>query len=56
MYGFLIKTIKEEKSWIKLIQDLRGLVKGFSILASTESLVMPFFGVSMVSKLCIFQT
>ena len=31
--------IKEQKCWIKLIQDLRGLVKVFSILASTESLV-----------------
>ena len=36
----LNKMIEEQKCWIKLIQDLRGLVKAFSILASTESLVL----------------
>ena len=32
-----MKGTKEQKYGIKLIQDLRGLVKVFSILASTES-------------------
>ena len=46
---------------MKLIQDLRGLVKVFSILASTESLVLTlfflaFFGVSMICELCIFHS
>ena len=40
MHGFQIKKIKVQKCWIKLIQDLRDLVKVFSILASTESLVL----------------
>ena len=40
MYGLQVKGTKEQKSWIKLIQGLRGLVKVFSILASTESLVL----------------
>ena len=39
MHGFWIKGIKEQKCWIKLVQDLWELVKGFSTLASTESLV-----------------
>ena len=34
--------MKEQKYWIKLIQDLRGLAKVFSIYASTESLVLTF--------------
>ena len=40
MHEFEIERIKEQKCWIKLIQDLRGLVKVFSILASIESLVL----------------
>ena len=62
MRGFSIKGTKEQKSWIKLIQDIRGLVKVFIILASTESLVLTgnyflaFSGVSMVCELCIFKT
>ena len=36
---YKIKRIKEQKCLTKLIQDLRGLVKVFSIVASTESLV-----------------
>ena len=40
MHGFWTKRIKEQKSWIKLIQNLRGLVKVFAILASRESLVL----------------
>ena len=35
-----MERIKERECWIKLIQDLRGLVKVFSILGSTESLVL----------------
>ena len=40
MHGFEIKGAKEQKHWIKLIQNLRGLFKAFSILASTERLVI----------------
>ena len=40
MHGFSIKGTKEQKSWTKLIQDIRGLVKVFIIFASTESLVL----------------
>ena len=57
------KRTKDLKCWIKLIQDLRGLIKVFSIAASTESLILIlsiffsfFFGVSIVCKLCFFQT
>ena len=45
----------------KLIQNFRWLVKVFSILASTESLVqtlsyfLAFFDLPMVCKLCIFS-
>ena len=39
-----MKGTKEQKCWIKLIQDLRGLVKVFSILALIESLVLTFKG------------
>ena len=62
MHGLKSKGIKEEKCWIKLIQDKRKLVKRFNILASTESLVLTLnyflalFGASMVCNLCIFQT
>ena len=35
-----MKVTKEQKCWINLFQDLRGLVKVFSILAITESLVL----------------
>ena len=35
-----MKRMKEQKCVIKLIQDLRGLVKVFRILAPTESLVL----------------
>ena len=62
MHGFSIKGTKGQKSWIKLIQDIRGLVKVFIILASTESLVLTgnffvaFSGVSMVCELYIFKT
>ena len=44
MHGFYLKRIREQKCWIKLIQDHRGLVKVFSILASTESLVLTLIG------------
>ena len=37
MPRILIKGTKEQKCGIKLIQHLRGLVKAFSILTSTES-------------------
>ena len=40
MHGFEIKWTTELTCWIKLTQCLRGLVKGFSILALTESLVL----------------
>ena len=40
MHGFQIKRIKEQKYWIKIIQGLGGLVNVFSILVSTESLVL----------------
>ena len=40
MHGFEIKRIKEQKCRLKLIQDLRGLIKVFNILASSESLVL----------------
>ena len=40
MHGFSIKGTKEQKFWIKLIEDLRWLVKVFRILASTENLVL----------------
>ena len=40
MRRFQIKGTKVKEFWIKLIQDLRGLVKVFSILALTESLVL----------------
>ena len=43
MHEFFKKRIKEQKCWIKLIQDLRGLVKVFSILWSTERLVLTPF-------------
>ena len=38
----LKKKITEQKYWIKLIQDVGVLVKNFSILASTDSLVLTF--------------
>ena len=34
------KRTKDLKCWIKLIQDLRGLIKVFSIAASTEGLIL----------------
>ena len=40
MHGFEIKWTTELKCWIKLTQYLGGLVKGFSIFALTESLVL----------------
>ena len=40
MNEFWIKRTKEQECWIKLNQDLRGMVKVFSILASKESLVL----------------
>ena len=40
MHGFEIKGAKEQKHWIKLIQNLRGMFKVFSNLASTERLVI----------------
>ena len=40
-----------------LIQDLRGLFKVFSIVASTESLILlAFLGISIVCKLYVFHT
>ena len=48
MHGFYLKRIREQKCWIKLIQDHRGLVKVFSILASTESLVLTLIGFSFI--------
>ena len=61
MHGFSIKGINEQKCWIKLIQDLRGLAKVFSILASTESLVQtPLNCFNLFwcfhGKFCIFHT
>ena len=35
MHGFSIKGTKEQKCWIKIIQDLRGLVKVFESVNST---------------------
>ena len=40
MHGFLIKGRKEQKSWMKLIRDLRWLAEIFSVLASVENLVL----------------
>ena len=37
MHEFWLKGIKEQKCLIRLVQDLRWLVKGFSISAATES-------------------
>ena len=36
----LIKETKEQNCWIKLFHDLRTMVKVFSILALTESLIL----------------
>ena len=43
MHGFLIKVTTVKKSWMNLIRGFRWLVKFFSILASTESLVTAFY-------------
>ena len=40
MHGFWTKRIKLQKYWIKLIEDLGGMVKVFSILAPTESFIL----------------
>ena len=37
MHVFLIKGAKEQKCWIKLIQNLRWLIKILGVPASTES-------------------
>ena len=36
MHGFQIKRLKEQECWIKLDQDLKGLVKVIKILAATK--------------------
>ena len=40
MDSFWMKSKKEEKCWITLIQHLRWLDKVFSVIASLESLVL----------------
>ena len=36
MHGFQIKRIKEQKYWIKLNHDLKGLVKVINVLAARK--------------------
>ena len=40
MHGFWMKGTKDKKFRLKLIQDHRGQVKVFRILASMDSLVL----------------